>query len=50
MASIPAEGEETVSSGFILGFGKTVITVRTETVGSSDIAEQEAFVFLFILR
>jgi hypothetical protein len=50
LGNIPAEGEETVSSGFILGFGKTVITVRTETVGSSDIAEQEAFVFLFILR
>jgi hypothetical protein len=50
---IPARGEVTVSSGFIFGFGKTVITVSAETSGSSgssDAAEQDASVLLFFIK
>ena len=48
--SIPAGGEKTVNSGFILGFGKTTITVTAEIPESSDTKEQEAFVLLFFIK
>ena len=47
---IPAGGEATISSRFILGFGKTVITVSAETADSSDTAERDAFVLLFLIK
>ena len=47
---IPAGGQTTVSSDFIFGFGKTVITVSAETPGSSDTATRNASVFLFFIR
>jgi hypothetical protein len=47
---MPAGGETTVGSNFIIGFGKTVVTVTAEKPGiSSDIAERDAFVFLFFI-
>jgi len=50
IAGISAGGEVTVSSGFILGLGKTVITVSAETANSSDTVEQDAFVLLFLIK
>ena len=50
IAGISAGGEGTVSSGFILGFGKTVIMVSAEIAGSSDTAERDAFVLLFFIK
>jgi predicted aconitase with swiveling domain len=50
IVSIPAGREKTVSSSLIFGFGKTVVTVTAEKIGvSSDVKEQEAFVFLFVV-
>ena len=49
--NLPAGEEKTVSSGLILGFGKTVVTVTAEIPGvSSDTEEQEAFVLLFFVK
>ena len=50
ITGISAGGEVAISSGFIFGFGKTVITVSAETAGSSDIVEQDAFVLLFFIK
>jgi hypothetical protein len=50
IAGISAGGEVAISSGFILGFGKTVITVSAETANSSDTVEQDAFVLLFFIK
>jgi len=47
--SLVAGDEVTVSSGLVIGFGKTVITVTAETLESSDAKEQEAFVLLFFI-
>lgn len=47
---IPAGGESTISSGVILGFGKTVITMSAETVGFSDTVDKNASVFLFFIK
>jgi len=49
IVSIPVGEEKIISSSVILGFGKTVITVSTETTESSDTAERDAFVFLFFI-
>ncbi len=47
---IPPGENVTVSSGWILGFGKTIITISVESAeGSSVTAEQEAFIFLFFI-
>ena len=43
--TIPAGGSVTISSGMILGFGKTVVTVTTEAATKS----QEAMVLLFFI-
>ena len=48
--NLPAGGKKTVSSGLILGFGKTVITVSAEIAESSDTAERNAFVLLFFIK
>ena len=50
ITGISAEDEAAISSGFILGFGKTVITVSAETAGSSDIVERNASVLLFFIK
>jgi hypothetical protein len=50
IAGIPAGGRAAISSGFILGFGKTVITISAETADSSDTVERDAFVFLFFIK
>ena len=48
--SIPAGGDETVTSKLILGFGPTVITVDVWIPdGSSDTREQTGFVLLFFI-
>jgi hypothetical protein len=48
---IPAGEENTVSSGLILGLGKTVVTVTAEIPDvTSDTAERNAFVFLFFIK
>ena len=48
---IPVGEEKTVSSGLILGFGKTVVTVTVEIPDvTSDTAERDAFVFLFFIK
>jgi hypothetical protein len=48
--TIPVGKEVVIVSDFIFGFGKTVITVRADTPGSSDSLLQDAFVFLFIVK
>ncbi len=48
--TIPASGSETVTSKFILGFGKTNVVVTAEIPESSDIREQDGFVFLFFIK
>jgi len=50
ISSIPVGDEKTISSGLILGFGKTVITATAECNESSDTKEQEAFVLLFFIK
>ena len=50
IAGVSAGGEVAISSGFIFGFGKTVITVSAETANSSDTVEQDAFVLLFFIK
>jgi hypothetical protein len=50
ITGISTGGEVAISSDFILGFGKTVITVSAETAGSSDTVEQDAFVLLFFIK
>jgi len=48
--NIPAGEDVTVSSGLVLGFGKTVVTVMAECAeGSSDTKMKEFFLFLFII-
>jgi len=47
--SLPGGDEETISSGLIFGFGKTMITVSAEIPESSATKEQKAFVFLFFI-
>jgi len=47
--SIPVGDEKTISSGLILGFGKTVIIATAECNESSDAAERDAFVLLFFI-
>jgi hypothetical protein len=49
LVSISAGKGKTISSGLILGFGKTMITVTAECAESSDTAEREAFVLLFFI-
>lgn len=46
ISSIPAGGSVTISSGMILGFGSTVITVTAETAAKS----QDAMVLLFFVK
>jgi hypothetical protein len=48
--SLPGGDEKTISSGLILGFGKTTITVTAEIPESSATKEQKAFVFLFFIK
>ncbi len=48
--TIPASGKDTVISKFILGFGKTNVIVTAEIPESSDIREQDGFVFLFFIK
>lgn len=48
--NLPGGDEKTISSGLILGFGKTTITVTAENPESSDTKEQKAFVFLFFIK
>jgi len=50
IAGISAGDEAVISSDFILGFGKTVITVTAETTGSSDFVERNASVLLFFIK
>lgn len=44
--SIPAGGSITISSGLILGFGKTIVTVSTEAA----VKTQDAMVLLFFIN
>jgi hypothetical protein len=48
--AIPAGEEKTVSSGLIIGFGKTVITLTASCVGSSDTKDQNATILLFFIK
>ncbi len=48
--SIPADGSATATSGLIIGFGKTIITVTAEIPEGSDIREQSGFVLLFFIK
>jgi hypothetical protein len=47
---IPAGGEINATSGLIIGFGETVVTVTAEISGMSDIKEQDGFVFFFFTK
>jgi hypothetical protein len=47
---IPAGEERTVSSGLIIGFGKTIITVTISCDGSSDTKDQNATILLFFIN
>ena len=48
--AIPAGEERTVSSGLIIGFGKTLITVTASCEGSSDTKDQNATILLFFIK
>jgi hypothetical protein len=50
IASISAEGQTTIHSGLILGFGKIVVTVTAEIPEGSDTRSQGGTVFLFFIR
>ena len=47
---IPAGDEATISSGLILGFGKTVITVTADIPESFDTKDADARIFLFFIK
>jgi len=49
IASLAAGAEQTVSSKFILGFGKTVVTVSASIPESSDTLEQNGTILLFFI-
>jgi parallel beta-helix repeat protein len=49
ITTLPA-GESVTVRDFVIGFGKTMVTVTVTCVDSSDTAKQEAFVFLFFIR
>jgi len=49
--TVPANGEATISSGLIFGFGPTEITVEAWIQdGPSDMRQQDGFVFLFFVK
>ncbi|UCD13222.1 MAG: hypothetical protein JSW60_06600, partial [Thermoplasmatales archaeon] len=48
--SIAAGGKETISSNFILGWGKTVVTVSAEIPESLDTRKQNGFIYLFFIN
>ena len=48
--SIPADGSATATSGLIIGFGKTTVTVTAEILEGSDTREQSGFVLLFFIK
>ncbi|MCU0851235.1 MAG: PKD domain-containing protein [Candidatus Thermoplasmatota archaeon] len=48
--AIPAGEERTVTSGLIIGFGKTVITVTATCEGSSASKDQNATILLFFIK
>ena len=50
IASISAEGQTTIHSGLILGFGKIVVTVTAEILEGSDTRSQGGTVFLFFIH
>ena len=47
--SIPADGSATATSGFIMGFGKTTVTVTAEIPEGSDTRSQGGTVLLFFI-
>ena len=47
---IPAGGEITVTSGLIIGFGATTVTVTAEIPEMSDTRTQDGFVLLFFIK
>ncbi|MBU1941313.1 MAG: hypothetical protein KKC68_06020, partial [Candidatus Thermoplasmatota archaeon] len=50
VANIPAGDYTSISSGFIIGFGKILISIYIDdTPYSVDTKDQEAFVFLFLV-
>jgi len=48
--NIPASGEATIESGFILGFGETKITVDAEVPECSDSMWKGGFVYVFYVH
>jgi hypothetical protein len=50
ITSIAAGGESSISSKFIFGFGKTVVTVTAMVPESSDAVEQNGTIFLFFIK
>ncbi len=50
ISSIPAGGEEGISSNFILGLGPTTVTVNAEIPEDSDKRSQDGFVLLFFIN
>jgi hypothetical protein len=48
--SLTPGGERAISSKFIFGFGKTVITVTATCPGSTDTKTQDAKILLFIIK
>jgi hypothetical protein len=49
LISIPAGQDKTATSKFILGLGKTVITVRASCTGASAMKDQNATILLFYI-
>jgi hypothetical protein len=49
ISNIPAGGSATVSSGLIIGFGKTTVTVTAEIPEGSDTRSQGGTVLLFFI-
>ena len=50
ISNIPAGGSATVTSGLIIGFGKTTVTVTAEIPEGSDTRSQGGTVFLFFIK
>lgn len=50
ISSIAAGASVAISSKFILGFGKTVVTVTAENPETSDIKEQNGTILLFFIK
>ncbi len=50
LSTIPGDGQQKISSDFIIGFGKTTITVTASYTNSTASKSQNATIFLFFIK